>query len=604
MGRFIRWVRRILSATAITAAGNPAVELVLALIVLGAVIVVWGAMMVRKLLIIVAAVFAPLAFAGATADISTSWVRKWIETMVALVVSKLVLVIIFVIGLGVLTDGLGESVGPGASASATQSITQTIIGALILLMGGFAPFLAIKLVHFGGDHFAQVHGHAQASLAGAQTVAAAPQKAQKLAAHVGGVSTTSSVGSGGWGGSAERSERPTECERRPAELAALACCRRPHIAGRRRWGWRCRRRRRGGRCGGRGGSAPPSEARSHGWRRPRRHRRGQFLLTRVLRPRPISQVVRSTSGKEQHHVDDECGAARPAPVHFGRRSTRGLLLGLSTARCVSAGAAIAVVVVGVVAAGGVGLIASGVLWVPLIGATFVTWQGLALSEWMPVVGHWSARKVARQCEYRARVSLPRPTGTMALPGDAASLRFYEDPETGACMVHDPHRQTVSVAVAVSHPAYVLLSPADQQRRVSAWGRLLGGLSKSGYCSAIQVLEATVPDPGTGVAGWYERHGTRRRLGRSQLCTTARRVLPRLVDASHHDHGRARHAPSGQSDPRSGPWGQGCGGRASGPDGDVDLLAAHGRTSLRGMARLSVPGCHGPPGVRPGCRTER
>ena len=198
----------------------------------------------------------------------------------------------------------------------------------------------------------------------------------------------------------------------------------------------------------------------------------------------------------------------PAPVHFGRRSTRGLLLGLSTARCVSAGAAIAVLVVGVVAAGGVGLIASGVLWVPLIGATFVTWQGLALSEWMPVVGHWSARKVARQCEYRARVSLPRPTGTMALPGDAASLRFYEDPETGACMVHDPHRQTLSVAVAVSHPAYVLLSPADQQRRVSAWGRLLGGLSKSGYCSAIQVLEATVPDPGTGVAGWYERHGTR------------------------------------------------------------------------------------------------
>ena len=38
----------------------------------------------------------------------------------------------------------------------------------------------------------------------------------------------------------------------------------------------------------------------------------------------------------------------PAPVHFGRRSTRGLLLGLSTARCVSAGAAIAVVVVGLV----------------------------------------------------------------------------------------------------------------------------------------------------------------------------------------------------------------------------------------------------------------
>ena len=183
----------ILSATAITAITNPAVALLLALVVLGAVIFVWGAMMIRKLLIIVAAVFAPLAFAGATSDISTSWVRKWIETMVALVVSKLILVIIFVIGLGVLTDGLGEVNGTGTGASATQSITQTVIGALILLMAGFAPWLAIKLVHFGGEHFGQIHGHARYALAGAQTVAAAPRKARSLA---GGVDELRTSGSG------------------------------------------------------------------------------------------------------------------------------------------------------------------------------------------------------------------------------------------------------------------------------------------------------------------------------------------------------------------------------------------------------------------------
>ena len=244
---------RILSATAITAAGNPAVVLVLAVIVLGAVIVVWGAMMIRKLLIIVAAVFAPLAFAGATADISTSWVRKWIETMIALVVSKLVLVIIFVIGLGVLTDGLGESVRTGASASATQSITQTIIGALILLMGGFAPFLAIKLVHFGGDHFAQVHGHAQASLAGARPWLPRRRRRRSWPDRL-----------GEWVPRA-RSGRAAGVDRRPvgaahrvrtvaAELAAFAGSRGPSIAGERRRGGRCRRRRRGGRCGGRGGS--------------------------------------------------------------------------------------------------------------------------------------------------------------------------------------------------------------------------------------------------------------------------------------------------------------------------------------------------------------
>lgn len=189
----------ILTATSVAAVANPAIMLLLALIVLGAAVVVWGAMMVRKLLIIVAAVFAPLAFAGATADVSTSWVRKWIEMMVALIVSKLVLVIIFVIGLGVLTDGLGETAG----ASATQTVTQTIIGALILLMGGFAPWLAIKLVHFGGDQFQQVHGHVRAATAGAQTVAAAPQKVQNMTARFGGTPGASANGrrSHGSGGS-------------------------------------------------------------------------------------------------------------------------------------------------------------------------------------------------------------------------------------------------------------------------------------------------------------------------------------------------------------------------------------------------------------------
>ena len=197
----------------------------------------------------------------------------------------------------------------------------------------------------------------------------------------------------------------------------------------------------------------------------------------------------------------------PVPVRFGRRSTRGLLLGLSTTRCLSAGAAVVALVIGLVVAGGIGLVASGVLWVPLLAAAFVTWQGVSLSEWVPVVAFWKARTVARQHEYRARVAVPRPAGTMALPGDAAALRFYEDPQSSACMVHDPHRQTLSVTVAVTHPAYVLLSPGDQQSRVSAWGRLLAALSKSGTCAAIQVLEATVPDPGTGVAGFYARHGT-------------------------------------------------------------------------------------------------
>ena len=77
------------------------------------------------------------------------------------------------------------------------------------------------------------------------------------------------------------------------------------------------------------------------------------------------------------------------------------------------------------------------------------------------------------------------------------------------MIHDPHRQTLTAVLHVTHPAYVLLGPGAQQARVNAWGRVLAGLAQSGTCSSIQVLEATIPDSGRGIGEWYEAHGAHR-----------------------------------------------------------------------------------------------
>ena len=186
---------KLLAPSALTQVSNAAVTILLALVMVAASVVVWAALMVRKLLIVVAAIFAPIAFAGSLAEITTAWVRRWIETMVALVFSKLVLVIIFAIGLGVLGGGAGQSNQPGA-AGATQSLTQTIAGALILVMAGLSPWLAIKLVHFAGDAFHTVHGHATSTVVGAQQAIAAPQKISSLSRHRGpGGSGPGAVGS-------------------------------------------------------------------------------------------------------------------------------------------------------------------------------------------------------------------------------------------------------------------------------------------------------------------------------------------------------------------------------------------------------------------------
>ena len=144
---------------------NPAGLLLISLFALVAVVVVWLALTVRKLLVVVAAVLAPFAFAGSLADFSRSWVRRWAEVVVALVFSKLILMFVFVTGLFVLIRGVGST-----GAGATQGITQTVSGILILGLAGFAPWVAIKMAHFAGHHLEGMHAMAAGATAGATAV--------------------------------------------------------------------------------------------------------------------------------------------------------------------------------------------------------------------------------------------------------------------------------------------------------------------------------------------------------------------------------------------------------------------------------------------------
>jgi hypothetical protein len=177
-------------ATISQASSNPAAIIIFAMAALVAVAFVWAALTVRKVLIVISAVFAPLAFAGSLADITASWVRRWIEVTVALIVSKLILVIIFVIGLDMLVKGVGQS-GSGS----TQRATQAVSGLLVLAVAGFAPWLALKLVHWSGDQFHQIHGLASASAAGAYKAVQAPQKAMPWVTS-GGAGALAGVGAG------------------------------------------------------------------------------------------------------------------------------------------------------------------------------------------------------------------------------------------------------------------------------------------------------------------------------------------------------------------------------------------------------------------------
>lgn len=196
-----------------------------------------------------------------------------------------------------------------------------------------------------------------------------------------------------------------------------------------------------------------------------------------------------------------------APVQFSRLTRRGVLLGLSLPQLIVLGVAILTVVAALYTAGGMGLAWTSPLWCASALLAVVPAGGRKMVEWVPIMARWVWRAYLGQLLFRRRIVRPRPAGTLALPGDAAALREWEDPETGAAMIHDPHTQTLTVILGVSHPAFVLLDPGEQQRRVSGWGRVLASACRSGRIARIQVSERTLPDSGTGLAEWWRQHGT-------------------------------------------------------------------------------------------------
>ncbi|WP_246142312.1 SCO6880 family protein [Lacisediminihabitans profunda] len=215
------------------------------------------------------------------------------------------------------------------------------------------------------------------------------------------------------------------------------------------------------------------------------------------------------------------------PVKFSRLAHRGTLLGLSLPQLITAAIAAVTIIGALYFAGSVGLLWVSPIWVIAVAATWLPVAGRKAIEWVPIAGHWRIRTAAKQTSYRRRIVKPRPAGTLALPGDAASLRQFEDPETGAVMVHDPHTQTLTALLEVGHPSFILLDPTEQERRVSAWGRVLSTTCRSGRIARLQILERTLPDSGTGLAQWWAEHG---HDDGSWVATTYRELIERAGPA--------------------------------------------------------------------------
>lgn len=142
MGDKIAGLAAGLTAISIAAPGVGAIiTIFMAGLAISAAAIVWLSLLVRKALILVAVVLAPLAFAGASWDASKGWIGKWAMFVIALAVSKLVLTVMFLVAITQVSAPIEADLA---------SVSDPLAGVVLMLMAAFAPYMTYRFLSFVG----------------------------------------------------------------------------------------------------------------------------------------------------------------------------------------------------------------------------------------------------------------------------------------------------------------------------------------------------------------------------------------------------------------------------------------------------------------------
>ncbi|WP_435159320.1 conjugal transfer protein TrbL, partial [Amycolatopsis sacchari] len=117
------------------------ITIFLAGLAISAAAIVWFSLLIRKALLLVAIVFAPVALAGYSWDATKGWFPKWATFVIALILSKLVLVVIFLVAITQVSAPIEADLA---------SISDPIAGVVLMLIAAFAPYMTYKFLSFVG----------------------------------------------------------------------------------------------------------------------------------------------------------------------------------------------------------------------------------------------------------------------------------------------------------------------------------------------------------------------------------------------------------------------------------------------------------------------
>lgn len=131
-----------LTAINLTAPGAGAIiTIFLSFLAICAAAIVWFSLLIRKALILVAVVMAPIALSGASWDATKGWFGKWASFVLALIFSKLVIVVVFLVAINQVNAPIDLDL---------SSIADPIAGIVLMFIAAFAPYMVYKFISFVG----------------------------------------------------------------------------------------------------------------------------------------------------------------------------------------------------------------------------------------------------------------------------------------------------------------------------------------------------------------------------------------------------------------------------------------------------------------------
>ncbi|GGM49501.1 type IV secretion system protein [Microbacterium saperdae] len=131
-----------LTAINLTAPGAGAIiTIFLSFLAICAAAIVWFSLLIRKALILVAVVMAPIALSGASWDATKDWFGKWASFVLALIFSKLVIVVVFLVAINQVNAPIDMDL---------SSIADPIAGIVLMFIAAFAPYMVYKFISFVG----------------------------------------------------------------------------------------------------------------------------------------------------------------------------------------------------------------------------------------------------------------------------------------------------------------------------------------------------------------------------------------------------------------------------------------------------------------------